>query len=149
MNKIGSLLSFIIFFPLFVHSKAEWAFQYKFLLSKDEKAFIYVYNAKDEEALPETYHFSWTLFDDYQLVLHTRYRNFPKQHILIKERGKDSLKEKLLPDSIDKINSSVYLLLQFVDFDKEKNTATIEAYIHDRQKRIKVEFDDTKVRQDK
>lgn len=136
-------------FPFSICSKVEWAFQHRFTLAKDENAYIHVYNAKDEGAAPESYKFSWTLFDNHQLVLHTRYRNFPKQHVLTMQRGRDSIKEQLLPNPIDEINGSTYLLMQFVDFDKENNFAIIETYIHDKKKRTEIEFEDPKPRQEK
>lgn len=148
MNRI---LVFVAFFmlPSLVWAKLEWASQYRFILAKDEPAYIMVYNANDDAIPAEEFRFSWTLFDRKQLVLHGKYRGFPKQYILTLERGKSTLREQIVPDSTNRMEGKVYLLLEFVEFNDEEKLATIDAFIQDRNSRTRVEFDDPRRRQGK
>ncbi|MCK9545598.1 MAG: hypothetical protein M0Q25_02735 [Sulfurospirillaceae bacterium] len=148
MNK-KRLLFFLLFFlmPTFIFAEPNWAFWHKFELKKDEQAHIYVYDAKNEEIEAKIYTFSWTLFDTKQLILHTRYRDFPKQQVLTLERGKRALKELLLEDKVDRLKSKTNLLLEFTQFNNEDKIATIEAFIEDRAKRVKIEFYDPRIKE--
>ena len=148
MNRL--LVLFLIFLiPHALWAKIEWANQHRFILAKDEPALIWVFNAKDDDAIPnEEFRFSWTLFDTKQLVLHTRFRDFPSQYILTLERGRKTMRQELIPDPVDRINGNVYVLLEFVEFNDEEKLATIDAFIQDRNGRIEVEFEDPKKRED-
>ena len=148
MNRLW-LLILIFLLPCGAWAKIQWASQYRFILAKDEPAFIMAYRANDDAIPPEEFKFSWTLFDTKQLVLHTRYREFPKQHILTLERSRSSLREQLMPDPNNRIEGNTQLLLEFVEFNNEKKLATIDAFIQDRNERMRIEFDDPRKRQGK
>ncbi len=79
--------------------------------------------------------------------MHTRYRDFPKQQVLTLERGKRALKELLLEDKVDRLKSKTSLLLEFTQFNNEDKIATIEAFIEDRAKRVKIEFYDPRIKE--
>jgi hypothetical protein len=148
MNRLW-LLFFIFLLPIGAWAKIQWASQYRFILGKDEPAYILIHNANDDAIPVEEFKFSWTLFDTRQLVLHTRYRDFPKQHVLTLDRGKTSLREQLIPDANNRMDGNTQLLLEFVEFDNEEKLATIDAFIQDRNGRTRIEFDDPRRRQGK
>lgn len=148
MNKIWFLLLLLVL-PFGAWAKLEWASQYRFVLAKDEPAYIWIYHANDDAVAGEEFKFSWTLFDTKQLVLHTRYRDFPKQYILTLERGKTTMREQVMPDPVNRMEGNVHLILEFVEFNNEEKLATIDAFIQDRNGRTRIEFDDPRRRQGK
>jgi len=148
MNNLfkGLLLAAL---TLSLHAKVEWAHQYRFVLEKDEWASVFVYpeHLKDEvNGGREEYRFSWTLYDTTNLIVHTRFRGFPKQHTLSLRRGLEAVREPLLFDPANRIAGKTALWLVFEDFDTEKKVAFLEVYIEDRQKRVLIEFDDPRTR---
>jgi len=146
MNKLWIII-LLFLLPAISWAKIEWANQYRFILAKDEPAIVIIHHANDDEILPEEYKFSWTLFDTKQLVLHTRYRDFPKQYILTLERGKRALRQQIMPDAANRMLGNVHLLLEFIEFNNEEKLATIDVFIQDRSGRTRVEFDDPRRRQ--
>ncbi|MBE0494815.1 MAG: hypothetical protein IBX45_00250 [Campylobacterales bacterium] len=138
-------------FTLPLYAKVEWAHQYRFVLEKDEWASVFVYPEylKDEVGGGrEEYRFSWTLYDTTNLVVHTRFRGFPKQHTLSLRRGLETVIEPLLVDPANRIAGKAELWLVFEGFDAEKKVAFLEVYIQDRQKRVLIEFDDPRRRRE-
>lgn len=147
MNKLF-IVGLLGFFTLCV-AQVEWAAQYRFALTKDQWASVIVLPEEDEEgARREVYRFRWTLYDTTNLIVHTHYRGFPKQHTLSLRRGLETVKETLLADPANRINGKTWLWLVFEDFDSENKVAFLEVYVQDLQQRILVEFDDPNARQE-
>jgi hypothetical protein len=119
-----------------------WEFQYSFNLKKDKIATVFISkNKKNKNKKPRyVLKFRWTLYDGSEnLYLFVDYMNHPYQYILKKKRHLDRVVVKLLPDGRD-YNGRTYAMLVFADFDKKRREATMEVYIKDQMKRIKVEF---------
>lgn len=146
MNRVWFFV-LALFLPCVIWAKIEWSSQYRFVLAKDEPAYIWVYSANDDAATGEEFRFSWTLFDTKQLVLHARFRGFPEQYILTLDRGRTTMRQEVMPDPIDRMNGNVHLILEFVEFDNKEKLATIDAFIQDRNGRAKIEFIDPRRRQ--
>jgi len=148
MNSLRAFF-FLIVFMLPLHAKVQWAGQYRFVLEKDEWASVVVFpqHLKDEaDGGREEYQFSWTLYDTTNLIVHTRFRGFVKQHTLSLRRGLETVREPLVGDPANRIEGKTQLWLVFESFETENNRAVLEVYIEDNQKRVLVEFDDPRLR---
>ncbi|OCX42889.1 exporting protein [Campylobacter ornithocola] len=134
------MLRFILFlFLTFCFSKAEVFFDYtyKFTLSKDEKASVKI---KEIDYPDEIYYFdfSWTLFDQTNIIVHSRYKRYPRQFVMSLRRNLNWVDQTLVPDYKNPHIDRARLILEFSDF--KKNEAIFTIYIEDRDKRLEVEF---------
>ncbi|EGK8088855.1 exporting protein [Campylobacter sp. CNRCH_2014_2849] len=124
---------------MFNFLKAEVFFDYthKFTLSKDEKASVKI---KEIDYPDETYYFdfSWTLFDQTNIIVHSRYKKYPRQFVMSLRRNLNWVDQTLVPDYKNPHIDRARLILEFSDFKKGEAIFTI--YIEDRDKRLEVEF---------
>lgn len=134
MNKILALI-----FLAFSLIGAPLNFEYtkKFELKKDEKAYIIFTDSNSKKR--EVYEFRWTLFDGLNLVLLTKFRQYPKQPILSQRRGLELFKEQILGFTKEENQDSVILYLEFADF--KDGVSVLNAYISDKNGRVEVEFE--------
>ncbi len=144
MNRF--FLLFFLLFDLFAYgaNKSIWNYQYSFDLKKDKIATVYISrqqkSSKTKNNNKYTLRFRWTLCDGSKnLYVFLDYMGHPNQYILKKERHLDRVMIKLLPDGRD-YNGQTYAIIVFANFDKNKRVATMEVYIRDEMKRVKVEF---------
>lgn len=130
---------FLSLFLMFNFLKAEVFFDYtyKFTLSKDEKASVKI---KEIDYPDETYYFdfSWTLFDQTNIIVHSRYKKYPRQFVMSLRRNLNWVDQTLVPDYKNPHIDRARLILEFSDFKKGEAIFTI--YIEDRDKRLEVEF---------
>ena len=132
MSRI--FLSFFIIFSFsYGASQKLWDFEHSFNLKKDKIAIVNI--NKNRYSLK----FRWTLYTNKTLILLANYMGYPYQFVLKRVRPLDRVEIKLLGDSGD-FGGRTYALLVFSDFDDQKNLATIDVYIKDEVRRIKVDF---------
>ncbi|RAZ26567.1 hypothetical protein [Campylobacter hyointestinalis] len=116
--------------PSFEHAK-------KFELKKDEKAYVFITDRR--EGIEDIFEFSWTLFDNTNMVLHTKFRKYPRQIVLSLRRGLELYKQVVLPHLRKEIEGEVMLYLEFKDF--KNGIGTFMVYIDDDAKRVNVRFE--------
>ncbi|HEC1791106.1 TPA: exporting protein [Campylobacter lari] len=130
---------FLSLFLMFNFLKAEVFFDYtyKFTLSKDEKASVKI---KEIDYPDEIYYFdfSWTLFDQTNIIVHSRYKKYPRQFVMSLRRNLNWVDQTLVPDYKNPHIDRARLILEFSDF--KKGEAIFTVYIEDRDKKLEVEF---------
>ncbi|MCV3394218.1 exporting protein [Campylobacter sp. IFREMER_LSEM_CL908] len=121
----------------FLKAEVFFDYTYKFTLSKDEKASVKI---KEIDYPDETYYFdfSWTLFDQTNIIVHSRYKKYPRQFVMSLRRNLNWVDQTLVPDYKNPHIDRARLILEFSDFKKGEAIFTI--YIEDRDKRLEVEF---------
>ena len=133
MNKILALILLVNFsfasMPEFAHKKV-------FKLKKDEQAYVYIREKGNNDW--EVFNFSWTLYDSLNLVVHTKFRKFPRQVMLSLRRGLELYKQNILPAKLKVNEDDIILYMEFFKFDK--NIAYFNIMFKDKTNRIKVEF---------
>ena len=135
MSKI--LPVFLMFF-LTLARCAELSFseQHLFELEKDEWARVFVTQKGTEDR--DSFDFRWTLFDNTNVIVHTRYRNYPRQLVMSLRRGLELYKQTLIPDFKNPPMDIAWLYLEFENFKDGKGF--FKVYIKDDEKRLDVEF---------
>lgn len=134
MNKIFILLFVACLsyggVPKFNHTKS-------FTLKKDEKAFVYLRQNGEENF--DIFEFSWTLYDGTNLVVHSKFRRYPRQIMLSLRRGLELYKQMILSPLAKEFSDGVWLYLEFNKF--EKNNALLSVYILDPAGRVEAKFE--------
>ncbi len=145
MSKI--ILLFFLLFCDFSYAKKQklWDFQYSFNLKKDKIATIFIDKDTKDKSGKSLYvlKFRWTLYTNNSLIVLTKYMNYPHQYVLQRKRLFDSIQIKLLSDGKD-YRGRAYALIVFSDFNKNRQIATLNVYIKDEMKRMRIEFDEPK-----
>ncbi|EAJ6152656.1 exporting protein [Campylobacter lari] len=121
----------------FLKAEVFFDYTYKFTLSKDEKASVKI---KEIDYPDEIYYFDflWTLFDQTNIIVHSRYKKYPRQFVMSLRRNLNWVDQTLVPDYKNPHIDRARLILEFSDFKKGEAIFTI--YIEDRDKRLEVEF---------
>jgi len=119
--------------PVFEHT-------YKFTLKKDQKASVQIRELGYEELL--NFDFYWTLFDNTNIIVHSKYRKFPRQFVLSLRRNLNWATQTLIPDFTNPHIDRARLILEFSSY--EKGEAVFTVYIEDKQARLEVKFIDPK-----
>lgn len=140
MSKIA-----VIFLLLFGSVNAAVIFEeeHLFELRKDEWARVFVTKKGTDER--ESFDFRWTLFDNTNIIVHTRYRNYPRQLVMSLRRGLETYKQTLIPDLRYPPSDRVALYLVFEDF--KQGVAKFRVLINDDEQRVDVEFLDPSKKQ--
>ena len=133
MSKIA-----VIFLLLFGSVNAAVIFEeeHLFELRKDEWARVFVTKKGTDER--ESFDFRWTLFDNTNIIVHARYRNYPRQLVMSLRRGLETYKQTLIPDLRYPPSDRVALYLVFEDF--KQGVAKFRVLINDDEQRVDVEF---------
>ena len=133
MSKIA-----VIFLLLFGSVNAAVIFEeeHLFELRKDEWARVFVTKKGTDER--ESFDFRWTLFDNTNIIVHARYRNYPRQLVMSLRRGLETYKQTLIPDLRYPPSDRVALYLIFEDF--KQGVAKFRVLINDDEQRVDVEF---------
>ena len=133
MKKIFFLILFcnLCFAPPF------FTYSHKFILKKDEKVRVEIIEAGFENQ-KRYFDFSWTLFDNTNIIIHSKYNKFPRQLVLSLRRNLNWAIQTLVPDYKNPQVDRARLILEFSDFKKGK--ATFNVYIEDKDSRISVRF---------
>lgn len=130
---------FLLFFINLYLFGAEPNFTYihEFVLKKDEKASVVI---KELERINQIYSFdfSWTLFDQTNIIVHSKYKKYPRQFVMSLRRNLNWVDQTLIPDYKNPHIDKVRLILEFNDFSNDE--AKFIVYIEDREKRIEAEF---------
>ena len=134
-----SRVLWLLLLSFFSLNAAGLNFEYakKFELKKDEKAYVFISDRRD--GIEDIFEFSWTLFDNTNMVLHTKFRKYPRQIVLSLRRGLELYKQIVLPHLRKEIEGEVMLYLEFKDF--KKGIGTFMVYIDDNVKRVNVRFE--------
>lgn len=130
------LLSLFLMFN-FLKAEVFFDYTYKFTLSKDEKASVKI---KEIDYPDEIYYFdfSWTLFDQTNIIVHSKYKKYPRQFVMSLRRNLNWVDQILVPDYKNPHIDRARLILEFSDF--KKGEAIFTVYIEDRDKKLEVEF---------
>lgn len=118
--------------PSFEHS-------YKFTLKKDERASVQIKELGYEDKV-ENFDFYWTLFDTNKIIVHSKFRKFPRQFVLSLRRNLNWATQTLIPDYTKPNVDRARLILEFSKF--EKGEAVFTVYIEDKESRLEVKFID-------
>lgn len=135
MQKFGVV--FLAFLGFALATGPEFAYVYEFSLKKDERASVEIV----ELAYPEkkqNFDFYWTLFDTNKIIVHSKFRKYPRQFTLAKRRNLNWARQTLIPDFLNPHIDRASLILEFSDF--VDNEAKFTVYIEDKQSRLAVEF---------
>lgn len=119
----------------------KWEYTHDFVLKKDEVGMIEV--IKREDSTKRVLHVRWTLHQNERLVVLVKYDGFPTQYILQKEYKRNSIRITLR-DDYSEGSKRCFLILKFDDFNEDKKTALIQAFVTDPKKRIEIQFIDPK-----
>lgn len=121
----------------FLKAEVFFDYTYKFTLSKDEKASVKI---KEIDYPDEIYYFdfSWTLFDQTNIIVHSKYKKYPRQFVMSLRRNLNWVDQILVPDYKNPHIDRARLILEFSDF--KKGEAIFTVYIEDKDKRLEVEF---------
>ncbi|WP_257404140.1 exporting protein [Campylobacter lari] len=121
----------------FLKAEVFFDYTYKFILSKDEKASVKI---KEIDYPDEIYYFdfSWTLFDQTNIIVHSKYKKYPRQFVMSLRRNLNWVDQTLVPDYKNPHIDRARLILEFSDF--KKGEAIFTVYIEDRDKKLEVEF---------
>ncbi|MCV3397753.1 exporting protein [Campylobacter lari] len=130
------LLSLFLVFN-FLKAEVFFDYTYKFTLSKDEKASVKI---KEIDYPDEIYYFdfSWTLFDQTNIIVHSKYKKYPRQFVMSLRRNLNWVDQTLVPDYKNPHIDRARLILEFSDF--KKGEAIFTVYIEDKDKKLEVEF---------
>lgn len=130
------LLSLFLMFN-FLKAEVFFDYTYKFTLSKDEKASVKI---KEIDYPDEIYYFdfSWTLFDQTNIIVHSKYKKYPRQFVMSLRRNLNWVDQTLVPDYKNPHIDRARLILEFSDF--KKGEAIFTVYIEDKDKKLEVEF---------
>lgn len=130
---------FLILCMIFCFLKAEVFFDYiyKFTLKKDEKARVWIKEVDypDEEYIFE---FSWTLFDLTNIIVHSKYKKYPRQFVMSLRRNLNWVDQTLVPDYANPHIDRARLILEFTSYKKKEAVFTV--YIEDKDKKLEVKF---------
>ncbi|ENQ6653310.1 exporting protein [Campylobacter lari] len=121
----------------FLKAEVFFDYTYKFTLSKDEKASVKI---KEIDYPDEIYYFdfSWTLFDQTNIIVHSKYKKYPRQFVMSLRRNLNWVDQTLVPDYKNPHIDRARLILEFSNF--KKGEAIFTVYIEDKDKRLEVEF---------
>ena len=137
MSKLFFLICSVIF--LNAGGIDYWDHIYTHKLKKDQVATVMI--QKDQPSrgvIDSNLSFRWTLFKNSALIVLANYEGFATQYTLYQKRKRDNVRIDL--DSYTTRLNRPYLLLQFSDFDPKTEVATIETYIKDPTKTIRVKW---------
>lgn len=135
MQRIFAL--FVVFLGFALAAGPEFSYTYEFSLKKNERASVEI----TELAYPEkkqNFDFYWTLFDTNKIIVHSKFRKYPRQFTLAKRRNLNWARQTLIPDFSNPHIDRASLILEFSDF--VNNEAKFTIYIEDKESRLAVEF---------
>lgn len=113
--------------------------EYEFSLEKDERASVEISEIGFEDSEPkQNFDFYWTLFDTNKIVIHTKFRRFPRQFVLAMQRNLNWMTQTLIPDYTNPHVDRARLILEFSGFDRGE--AKLKIYIEDKDSRLNVAF---------
>lgn len=115
--------------PTFEHT-------YEFSLEKDERASVEITELAHNKT--DNFDFYWTLFDTNKIIIHTKFRRFPRQFVLSMRRNLNWATQTLVPDFTNPNVDRARLIMEFSGFDAGE--ARLKIYIEDKDARLDVKF---------
>lgn len=140
-TKFGVIFGVIFAFMISLANAGTPSFEheYEFSLEKDERASVEISEIGFEDSEPkQNFDFYWTLFDTNKIVIHTKFRRFPRQFVLAMQRNLNWMTQTLIPDYTNPHVDRARLILEFSGFDRGE--AKLKIYIEDKDSRLNVAF---------
>ncbi len=137
---LKKLLLFLCLNSVLFASTPSFKYTYKFTLKKDERASVEIKELGFEDKV-QNFDFYWTLFDTNKIIVHTKYRKFPRQFVLSLRRNLNWATQTLIPDYTKPNVDRARLIFEFSEFNK-KSEAVFTIYIEDAESRLEVKFID-------
>lgn len=134
-------LAFFILVSILKAAQPSFEYVYEFTLQKDQRASVEIKELGFENQT-QNFDFYWTLFDTNKIVVHTKFRKYPRQFVLSMRRNLNWYTQTLIPDYKNPHIDRARLILEFSDFDRGE--AKFKIYIEDKDSRLLVEFLDPK-----
>ena len=122
-------------------AEPSFEYTYKFVLKKDERASVEIREIGFEDKV-QNFDFYWTLFDNTNIIVNSKFRKFPRQFVMSLRRNLDWVSQTLIPDYTNPHIDRARLILEFSAYSRGE--ATFNVYIEDKQNRLMVEFLDPK-----
>ena len=116
----------------------KWTHHKEFILKKDEKAKVVLTDRI--RLIRDEFEFSWTLYDNTNLVVHTRFRSYPRLIVLSLTRGLEIYHQPILAFIKNPLNDSVDLYLNFKEYRSYDGTVVFDTYIMDKAARVETEY---------
>ncbi|ARJ56023.1 hypothetical protein [Campylobacter cuniculorum] len=132
------IFAFLFFVSTLFSSTPHFKYTYKFTLKKDERASVQIKELGYEDV--QNFDFYWTLFDTNKIIVHSKFRKFPRQFVLSLRRNLNWATQTLIPDYTKPNVDRARLIFEFSDFKKGEAVFTI--YIEDEESRLEVKFID-------
>ena len=123
---------------LLLGAQPKWTHYKEFILKKDEKAKIILIDRL--HLIRDEFEFSWTLYDNTNLVVHTKFRNYPRQIVLSLRRWLEMYHQPILGFIKDPLRDSVDLYLDFKEYRHYDGTVVFDSYIMDQASRVEIEY---------
>lgn len=143
MNKAFWLKSFFkalllcVFCASFAYSRPpEFASTREFLLAKDQKAYLFI--TEKATLRKETFEFSWTLYDGLNLVVHSKWRLYPRQIMFSRRRGLELYSQNILLARKNPYLDEVRVYIEFLSF--EAGAAKFGVHVMDKSQRVGIEY---------
>lgn len=77
-------------------SEPTFDYTYKFILKKDETS-VQIKEIGYEDKV-QNFDFYWTLFDNTNIIVHSKFRKYPRQFVMSLRRNLDWVTQTLIPD---------------------------------------------------
>lgn len=78
------------------------------------------------------------MFDNTNIIVHSKFRKYPRQFVMSLRRNLDWVTQTLIPDYTNPHIDRARLILEFSGYNK--GLATFTVYIEDKESRLMVEF---------
>ncbi|AXP08947.1 exporting protein [Campylobacter hepaticus] len=137
MSKISFYCFICIVLSNLGASEPVFDYMYEFVLKKDERASVQI-QEKGYEDQVQNFDFYWTLFDNTNIIVHSKFRKYPRQFVMSLRRNLDWVSQTLIPDYTNPHIDRARLILEFDSYNK--GLATFKVYIEDKESRLMVEF---------
>ncbi|TKX32128.1 exporting protein [Campylobacter estrildidarum] len=137
MQKFLSNFFISLFFLSNLNAAPTFEYTYKFVLKKDERASVQIKEIGYEDKI-QNFDFYWTLFDNTNIIVHSKFRKYPRQFVMSLRRNLDWVTQTLIPDYTNPNIDRARLILEFSGYNK--GLATFTVYIEDKESRVMVEF---------
>lgn len=131
----------ILLFITNLQARPVFEYKHEFKLKRNEIAKVII---TDKETLKKyDFTFSWTLYDFTNIIIHSKYKRWPRQFVLSLRRNLAWATQTLVPNLRIAWEPS-RLILSFKGFDLAKKTASFLVLIEDKQNKVNAKFINTK-----
>jgi hypothetical protein len=138
MSRLTLWLLPFFCFGLLYGVAPKWTHQKEFILKKDEKAKIIFFERRHQ--IKDEFEFSWTLYDNTNLVVHTKFRKYPRQIVLSLRRGLEMYRQPILAFIKNPLVDNEDLYLVFKEYRHYDGSVVFDALIMDQSARVEIEY---------